>query len=102
MEAETVRQRNRRLYGKPRVPRSHRRVMAALLATDGLSAYPLSRLAQAGSGSVYVTLWRMEDRGWVNRERTERPDALPRFSYALTPEGRAAVTLLLGLEVPLG
>jgi DNA-binding PadR family transcriptional regulator len=83
--------------GRPGLPRSARRVMLALLAVDGLSAYPLSKLAQCGSGSVYAALWRLEDRGWVARARTERYAAPPRFSYTLTPEGRACVAELLGL-----
>lgn len=95
---ETAAERNRRLYGHPRVPRSHRRVMLALLAADGLSGYPLSRLAQAGPGAVYVVLDRLERRGWVTGDWEVREDAGPRRRfYALTPEGRANVTLLLGL-----
>lgn len=95
--AETARQRNYRLYGRRRVPRSHRRIMLALLAAPGLPAYPLSRLATVGSGKVFIVLWRMEDRGWVSRERHEGYATPLRFAYALTPEGRAAVTALLGL-----
>lgn len=96
-EDETVRGRNRRLWGRPGLPRSTRRVMLALLAVDGLSAYPLSKLAQVGAGSVYPALWRLEDRGWVDRERHEGYGERLRFSYTLTPKGRANVTLLLGL-----
>lgn len=98
MEAETTAERNRRLYGRPRIPRSHRRVMLALLAADGLSGYPLSRLAQAGPGAVYVVLDRLERRGWVRGDWEIREDTRPRRRfYALTPEGRASVALLLGL-----
>ena len=86
-----------RLYGKHRVPRSHRRVLLALLAVDGLSGYPLGRLAQAGSGTVYPVLARLERLGWVDRERHEGFAEHLRFSYTLTREGRAGVTLLLGL-----
>jgi DNA-binding PadR family transcriptional regulator len=96
MEPETVGQRNRRLYGR-RIPRSHRRVMLALIAADGLSGYPLSRIAQVSSGSVYVVLAHLEQLGWVDREKTEAYAAPVRFGYTLTSKGRACVTLLLGL-----
>jgi DNA-binding PadR family transcriptional regulator len=92
-----------RLYGKHRLPRSHRRVMLALLTgAPRLSGYPLSRLAQVGSGTVYIVLDRLENRGWVEGE-WEDPNPLPagkgrRRFYRLTPKGRAAVTYLLGLE----
>lgn len=96
MEPETVGQRNRRLYGR-RIPRSHRRVMLALLAADGLSGYPLSRAAQVGPGTVYVALAHLEQLGWVGREKAEAYAAPVRFGYTLTSKGRACVTLLLGL-----
>lgn len=70
--------------------------MLALLAVDGLSAYRLSRLAM--TGPAYPALARMEARGWVDRERHEGYAEHLRFSYTLTPKGRAAVALLLGLE----
>jgi DNA-binding PadR family transcriptional regulator len=93
-----------RLYGRHRVPRSHRRVMLALLAADGLSGYPLDRLAQTGSGTVYPVLARLERLGWVDREQDP---ASGRAFYTLTGKGRSGVTLLLGLpagtaEVPRG
>lgn len=87
----------RSLYGRRRVPRSHRRVMTALLAQDGLSGYPLSRLAQVGSGTVYVALARLEGLGWVDRRRQDGYAEHPRFSYTLTDEGRVAVRALLRL-----
>lgn len=102
MTTETARDRNRRLYGRPRVSRGHRRVMLALLAADGLSGYPLSRLAQVGAGTVYVVLARMEGLGWVDRREHSSVGAPTRFSYTLTGKGRAGVRLLLGLEAPDG
>jgi hypothetical protein len=90
--AETARDRNRRLYGRPRVPRGHRRVMLALLAADGLSFVQLYRLAQARAGTVTAVLDALEDLRWLNRDR---PDVLP--GYTLNGEGRAGVRLLLGL-----
>jgi DNA-binding HxlR family transcriptional regulator len=40
----------------------------------------------------------MERLGWVSRERWNGYADLPQFAYTLTPKGRAAVTLLLGLD----
>jgi DNA-binding MarR family transcriptional regulator len=94
---ETARDRNRRLYGRPRVPRAHKRIMVALLAADGLSGYPLSQLAQAGPGAVCVVLARLERLGWADRERHEGSAEHLRFGYTLTSKGRACVTILLGL-----
>jgi PadR family transcriptional regulator, regulatory protein PadR len=90
--------------GRRRLPRSHRRVMMALLADlPRMSGYPLCRLAQVGSGTVYSVLARMERIGWVDAE-WETPNPLPpgngrRRFYRLTPKGRAAVTTLLDLAV---
>jgi DNA-binding PadR family transcriptional regulator len=92
--AETASDRNRRLYGRPRVPRGHRRVMLALLAADGLSGYPLSRLAQAALVTVYNVLDKLEDLGWAGREQDAESG---RAFYTLNSEGRAGVRLLLGL-----
>ena len=95
--------RNFRLYGRHRIPRSHRRVMLVLLTGAGrLSGYPICRAAMTGPGTVYLVLERMEKRGWVAGE-WETPDPLPgdrprRRFYRLTPEGRSAVMELLGLE----
>jgi hypothetical protein len=91
---ETARERSRRLYGRPRVPRPDRRVMLALLAADDLAVYPLSRLAQVRPGRVHgVILARMRALGWVGW----RPDEASGRVHALTRKGRACVTLLLGL-----
>lgn len=89
----------RRLYGRKRVPRSHRRVMLALLSgAPGLSHYPLSRLAQVRSIAAVRTLARMESRGWVEgKPGTPNTNGLRRRFYRLTPKGHAAVTYLLGL-----
>jgi len=68
--------------------------MLALLAADGLSGWPLCCLAQAGSGTVYNVLDKLEDLGWVGREQDAESD---RAFYTLNSEGRAGVRLLLGL-----
>jgi DNA-binding PadR family transcriptional regulator len=72
--------------------------MVALLAADGLSGYPLSRLAQVGSGAVYAILARLEALGWAESDFDRREGTgLRRRLYVLTPKGRANVTILLGL-----
>jgi len=73
--------------------------MLALLAADGLSGWPLCRLAQANSGTVYNVLDKLEDRGWVEREQDANSG---RAFYTLNSEGRAGVQLLLGLEASGG
>jgi DNA-binding PadR family transcriptional regulator len=72
-------------------------MLALLSGAPGLSGYPLSRLAQAGSGTVHVALARMEGLGWVDSDWYPS-QGLRRRAYSLTPQGRAAVTLLLGME----
>jgi DNA-binding PadR family transcriptional regulator len=71
--------------------------MVALLAADGLSGYPLSRLAQVSPGAVYAVLATLENLAWVDQERREAYASPVRFAYALNGKGRASVTLLLGL-----
>jgi hypothetical protein len=89
---------NRRLYGSPRVPRPDRRLMVALLAAPGLSAGPLSELAQVGSGRACAVLGRLEMLGWVDRADAEGYDGRARFAWSLNPKGIACATLLLGLD----
>ena len=96
--------RNFRLYGRHRIPRSHRRVMLVLLTGAGrLSGYPICRAAMTGPGTVYPVLERMEKRGWVVGEWEERSDGHPRRRfYRLTPAGRNNILELLGLEEESG
>jgi PadR family transcriptional regulator PadR len=82
-----------------RVPRSHRRVLLALLSgAANLSGYPLARTAQVGYGRVYVILDRLEDAGWVTgRWGPGEADRRQRF-YRLTEAGRAQAMTILGLK----
>jgi PadR family transcriptional regulator, regulatory protein PadR len=86
---------------KPWKPgRRQRRVLLVLLSgAPNLSGYPIGRAAQAGSFTVYPVLDRLEDCGWVTGEwGPGKPGSGRRRFYKLTPEGRKAVLLLLGLE----
>jgi DNA-binding PadR family transcriptional regulator len=86
---------------KPWKPsRRERRVLLALLSgASNLSGYPLSRVAQARSGTVYAVLDRLEACGWVAGEfRESRGEPKARRFYTLTPEGRKAAMLFLKLE----
>lgn len=87
------------LYGRNQVPRSHRRVMLALLSgAPRLSGCPgLSRLAQVWPATAYAVLDRLENRGLVESRWAEGAAPRPRF-YTLTPRGRETVMRLLELE----
>lgn len=94
MMTKAVRQRNRHLYGR-RVPRSHRRVMLALLTgAPELGITELCRLAQCGTMAAVVSTARMEGLGWLDRSHF---GPYRRAAFRLNEKGRACVTLLLGL-----
>jgi DNA-binding PadR family transcriptional regulator len=85
-----------------RVPRSHRRVLLALLSgADNLGGYEIARAAQVGPAKPYTVLPRLEHLGWVTSEQeTPVPANRPRRRfYRLTPGGRTRVMELLGLAV---
>lgn len=86
----------RMLYGRRRVPRSHRRIMIALLATDGITAWNLMQLAQAGVSTTTVLLVKLQTLGWAEMDRTPLGDD-KRIRYRLTPAGEIYVRRLLGL-----
>ncbi len=83
--------------------RRQRRILLVLMTgAPRLSGYPISRLAQTGTGTVYPTLARLEKLGWAYGE-WETPNPLPpgngrRRFYQLTPFGREKVAGLLGME----
>lgn len=81
--------------------RRDRRVLLVLLTgASNLSGYPLSRAAQVGSGSVYITLAKLERQEWVEGEWGEyTPNGGRRRYYHLTPYGRIRALRALGLEV---
>lgn len=90
-------------YRLGHVPRRHRRILLALLSGAGnLSGYPLSRVAQVSSGTVYVVLARLEAAGWAAGEwdPEQTPDGGRRRYYHLTLRGRQQAMRLLGLEDP--
>jgi PadR family transcriptional regulator PadR len=83
-------------------------LILTLLATDspsyGLDLVARSR-GQLKRGSVYVTLGRMERKGFVWSELEERPgEGPPRRLYAPTALGKRAIVAVRVLEgrVPLG
>jgi len=91
---------SRALYGRQRVPRSHRRVLLALLAVPGgLPRYPLQKLAQARPRAVSRVLAMLEARGGTSARWLPAPEGeRPRRAHALTPLARLCVLMLLGLE----
>jgi DNA-binding MarR family transcriptional regulator len=89
------------LYGKRYIRRGDRRVMLALLSGAGnLSGARVYLAAGIGSGSFYTVVDRLEQRGYVWRERREPRfgEEMASFRYRLTPAGRVALLELLGLE----
>ena len=81
--------------------RRQRRVLTVLMTgAPGLSGYPIMRLAQTGNATVYLTLDRLENLGWVSGEWDveETPNGGRRRFYRLTPAGRENVARLLGME----
>lgn len=94
---------NRKLYGRPRIPGSHRRVFLAFLAVPagapGLSVDELSRVAGMSRSGALAVMMRMDDRGWLDRQRTSFGQ--PAFSYYLTRNGRSCVTQLAGLPAAM-
>lgn len=86
------------LYGRKKVPRPHRRLMLAMLASDQVHAWQLTRLAQASVGTTTVWLVRMQTLGWVEIIREPVSDEDRRIRYRLTGSGAAFMRRLLGLD----
>jgi DNA-binding PadR family transcriptional regulator len=90
-----------------RVGRKRRRILLALMTgAANLSGYPLMRLAQCSSGTVYFFLDHLENAGWVTGDWEVLPpgeDRPRRRFYTLTPLGRDEAAKLLGLalDVPV-
>ena len=92
--------RNMELYGRHRIPRSHRRVMLVMLTWAGnVNGYVAMRAARVGSGSFYIAIGRLEKLGYVERQARDAgyADGNRRFRYVLTSLGREALLELLGL-----
>jgi DNA-binding PadR family transcriptional regulator len=92
---ETRQQRNRRLYGRKRVPRSHRKIMLVLLAVSSpMAAYSLARAGMTRQyGPVQVALAAMQSRDWIKASTGEGR----RRCYQVTYAGRMAIMELLDL-----
>lgn len=88
-------ERARKLYGRRRVPGSHRKIMLVLLARPApMGSYSLARAARTRQyGSVQLALAQMETRDWLDAFT----DGDRRRCYQITPAGRAAIMNLLGL-----
>jgi DNA-binding PadR family transcriptional regulator len=88
----------RMLYGRRRVPRSHRRLILAMLASDQVYAHQLMQLAQVGPERTTVWLVRMQVLGWVEMimEPVSQDDR--RIRYRLTGSGASCMRRLLGLD----
>ncbi len=88
-------ERVRKLYGRNRVPGSHRKVMLVLLARPApMGSFSLAKAAKTSRyGAVQRALWKMESIGWLAADTG--PD--DRRCYQITHPGRIAIMDLLGL-----
>lgn len=91
---------NMELYGRHRIPRSHRKVMLVMLTRAGnVNGYVAMRAARVSSGSFYIAIGRLEKLGYVERQARDPGFGMDgrRFRYVLTPLGREALLELLEL-----
>lgn len=71
-------------------------VILAILEQDSHHGYEIARLIEQRSGgtlrftlaSLYATLYRMEDRGWINGRWIEKAGQRRRCYYRMTDAGR--------------
>jgi len=73
-----------------------------LSALDGATrhGYEIGKVLELRSGgrlqlsisTLYSTLYRMEDRGWIKGRWVEKSGERRRCAYTLTPKGQAALT----------
>jgi DNA-binding PadR family transcriptional regulator len=71
-------------------------VILALLEDEGRHGYDLARLIEERSGgtirftlaSLYATLYRMEERGWIKGRWVEKPGQRRRCCYRISDAGR--------------
>ena len=71
-------------------------LILALVEDDGLHGYELARQIEERSGgtlrftlaSLYATLYRLEDRGWIRGRWIEKAGQRRRCHYKLTDAGR--------------
>ncbi len=75
-------------------------VILAILEQDSHHGYEIAKLIeQRSSGtlrftlaSLYATLYRMEDRGWIKGRWIEKPGQRRRCHYRITDAGRKTLT----------
>jgi len=71
-------------------------LILALVSRGALHGYEIARQIEERSGgtlrftlaSLYATLYRMEDRGWLRSRWVEKPGQRRRCHYRITDEGR--------------
>jgi PadR family transcriptional regulator, regulatory protein PadR len=71
-------------------------LILALIEERGLHGYEIARQIEERSGgtikftlaSLYATLYRLEDRGWIRGRWVEKPGQRRRCHYRLTEAGR--------------
>src|SRR6476659_1642049 len=71
-------------------------LILALVEDDGLHGYEIARQIEERSGgtlrftlaSLYATLYRLEDRGWIRGRWIEKPGQRRRCHYRITDAGR--------------
>ena len=71
-------------------------VILAILEQDSHHGYEIAKLIEQRSGgtlrftlaSLYATLYRMEDRGWIKGRWIEKPGQRRRCHYRVTDAGR--------------
>ena len=74
-------------------------LILALLESRPRHGYEIGKLIEARSGgrltfalpTLYPTLLRLENRGWIKGRWIEKPGERERCFYRLTPEGRRAL-----------
>jgi PadR family transcriptional regulator, regulatory protein PadR len=75
-------------------------VILAILEQDSHHGYEIARLIEQRSGgtlrftlaSLYATLYRMEDRGWIKGRWVEKAGQRRRCHYRITDAGRKTLT----------
>lgn len=71
-------------------------IILAVVEHEGHHGYEIAKLIESRSGgdlrftlaSLYATLYRMEDRGWIKGRWVEKPGVRRRCYYRITEEGR--------------
>ena len=76
-------------------------VVLAFLEDEPRHGYELTQLIEARSGgaltfnfaSLYATLYKLEERKWIQGRWVEKPGQRRRRYYRMTPEGRAVLAV---------